>query len=82
MAWLAGPPPRPIGAAAAVKDLNRHAGAAHQFAQVAVRFVNRPRRLQAARFLAAVGIAEHDFLQVAAQLQVPAIRRLRQATAA
>ncbi len=66
------------GAAAAVEDLDAHAGPPRRVRQGALRLIKRPGRLQKAGLLVAVRVADHDFLHVAAQAQVLSIDRLIQ----
>ncbi len=55
------------GAAAAMEDLHGHLGAPAQFSKLALGAIKGPGGLQKAAFLVAVRVADHDFLQVAAQ---------------
>src|SRR6516165_1464130 len=63
------------GAAPAVEDLHGDAGAPAHFAQVSLRSIQGPGRPQEPALLVAVGIADHNFLKVAAEAQMLAIDR-------
>ena len=73
IAWLAGPPPRPTAPPRPWKNWIVIPCAAAGLDQLALGPVQGPGRLEEAALLVAVGVADHDFLDVAPQLEVAAV---------
>ena len=76
IASCVGPPPRPIGAAAAVEEPQPHAVAHRDVTQLALGPVDLPLGGRDARLLVRVGVAEHHLLHVPAQRDEAAVRRV------